>query len=208
MQGNSEKPQGNPVSVPTLPGLGDQIMSGFSELSRALQEPSPRTPRLRSPHDRAAGAGANECAPQCLEFQTGPGGGAWGEASPSSPSRTALDLNEKVLPPRLAWKLAPPKHSREDSSLVSPVSPPPPAEPGRPNTHSPPCGEVTRHLETKTVSSPFMVSHPPPALTWSLLQPASYPVSQSPTPLLENIQLGSHFPSPEVDIGPGTQYPL
>lgn len=180
-QGNSEKPQGNPVSVPTLPGPGNQIVSGFSELSRALQELGPRTPRSRSPHDRAAGAGANECAPQGLEFQTGPGGGGWGEASLGSPSRTALDLNgdEPTPTPRLVASPAQAQHRRQQPGVPG-VSPASCRAWQAPDTHSPPCAEATRHLEAKTTSSPFMVSHPPPALTWSPLQPTSHSVSRSP----------------------------
>lgn len=44
-EGHLEKPQGKPLSVPTLFGPGSQMVSGFSVLPRALQELSSRTCR-------------------------------------------------------------------------------------------------------------------------------------------------------------------
>lgn len=45
-----EKPQGKPLSVPTLFGPGSQMVSGFSALPRALQKLSPRTCRRSRSH--------------------------------------------------------------------------------------------------------------------------------------------------------------
>lgn len=122
------------------PWPGNQIVSGFSALPRALQEPSPHTPRLRSPHDRAAGVCEKGMQPQNLETQRGPGGGGWGEASPSSLSRIALDLNMKAPPPPLPGSWPSPSTTERAAGWCPQYLPPPPTESGRPNTPSLPCG--------------------------------------------------------------------
>lgn len=74
--GYLKKPQGKPVSVPSLIRPGNQMMSGFSALPRALQEPSPRTPQTEV---ITLGVLQMSVQPQSQEFREARGGGEGAE---------------------------------------------------------------------------------------------------------------------------------
>lgn len=120
--GYLKKPQGKPVSVPSPIRPGNQMMSGFSALPRALQKPSPRTPQTEV---ITSGVVQTSVQPQSQEFREarGGGGGGCGEPCPLSPSRTALDLNTQLPAPRLPGRWASPSKT-EKGAAWRPPSPP------------------------------------------------------------------------------------
>lgn len=74
--GYLKKPQGKPVSIPTLIGPRNQMVCSFSALPRALQEPSPRTPQIEV---TTSGVLQMSMQPQSQEFRDAREGGSAGE---------------------------------------------------------------------------------------------------------------------------------